>query len=230
MNNKISVVTSVTNRRDALRSEQNTSGAHFIAYVDEITDSPVWEQRPACRLFTSARRNSRIHKLLIHQYVDSGYSLWMDANISLRVPAEQLIDEWLGQHDIAMFRHRVRHCLYQEARICGQLQLDDPQVIAAQTAAYRAQGFPEDAGLGEACVILRRHTAAVERFNNAWWSEYSRHSVRDQISLMVAARKASVSLNLITPTRFEHPYFASAPRLPGIETPVQLPREAMDIC
>lgn len=127
--NLISVVTSVTNRRDALRESQTTDGAQFIAYVDEMNPSSVWEQRQACQQFKSPRRNSRIHKLLIHQYVDTKYSLWMDANISLHVPAEQLIDEWLDGHDIAAFKHRVRTCLYNEAEICAHLKLDDPAII-----------------------------------------------------------------------------------------------------
>lgn len=200
-----------------LREDQVTTRARFIAYVDEPKISNTWEQRAACRNFVSSRRNSRMHKILIHQYVDTEYSLWMDANVALRVPAEQLIDEWLGDHDIAMFKHRIRDCIYDEAEVCSNLRLDDPSLISRQTDAYMLRGFPRNAGLGEASVILRRHTKAVETFNNAWWSEYCRYAVRDQISLMVAARETSTVLNLITPTKFDHPHFQISPRAPGIE-------------
>lgn len=230
MGNLISVVTSCTNGRDTLNDDQVTTGARFIAYVDRTAPSTVWEQRPAYGQFISPRRNSRIHKILIHQYVESEYSLWIDANIRLLVPAGRLIDEWLGKHDMAIFKHRLRDCVYDEAQICAELELDDPEVIREQTRHYRAKNYPSGDGLAEACVILRRHTRTVEQFNNAWWSEYSRHSVRDQISLMIAARNASVSLNLITPTRFDHPYFHCEPRPPGMEREVQLPPNVLEIC
>jgi len=179
--------------------------------------SEVWTLRAACNNFSSHRRNSRIHKILIHQYVDADYSLWMDANVSLRAPVAQLIDEWLKDHDIAMFKHRKRDCVYDEADICAELRLDSPELIYEQKQAYRTRRYPDHNGLGEASVILRRHTSKIREFNNAWWSEYCRFSVRDQIGGMVAAHETSTAINLITPTKFHHPYFQISPRPPGVE-------------
>jgi hypothetical protein len=154
----------------------------------------------------------------------------MDANIKLLVPAERLIDEWMQEHDIAIFKHRIRNCIYEEAKLCADLKLDDPDLIYEQVQNYHALNYPRNMGLAEACVILRRNCTAIENFNNAWWSEYSRYSVRDQISLMVAARKTKISLNLITPTKFEHSYFHSEPRAPGMEHEVSFPANIMELC
>ena len=217
MKEKISVVTACIGGRDSLFEDQVVDDAHFFAYVDNITTSSVWEQRLAHGNFISSRRNSRIHKILIHQYVDTEYSRWMDANIKLLVPARQLVDEWLDGHDIAILKHRLRECIYQEAEVCATRHLDSPALIQEQVQSYRKQNFPENQGLAEACLILRRHNRAVENFNNAWWSEYCRYSARDQISLMVAAQKSSVSIRLVTPVRFENPYFYSESRPPTME-------------
>jgi hypothetical protein len=230
MTNSIAVVTACTNGRDNLSEDHVLDGADFIAYVDQLEPSSVWEQKQAHSNFHSARRNSRIHKILIHQYVDTEYSIWMDANVRLLVPAERVVKEWLKNHDIGIFRHRIRDCLYDEAELCAALHLDKPEIIREQVELYRKQNYPRGQGLAEACVIVRRHTAAVENFNNAWWAEYCRHSVRDQISLMVAARKASVPLNLVTPGRFDHPFFHSTPRPPGMEYSVKLPANVLEIC
>jgi hypothetical protein len=51
--------------------------------------------------------------------------------------------------------------------------------------------------LCECGLIIRRHTKAVAQFNDAWWSEYCRHSVRDQISFMFVAKQAGLNFAVI---------------------------------
>ena len=216
--NLITVFTCCTDRRDALRSDQNTDGAHFRAYVDTpVEKDRCWSHMPASTLFSSARRNARMHKILSHQFTDTEYSIWLDANVALRVPARRLVDEYLGDADLAVFRHRTRACTYDEAARCRELALDATDVIDAQVGQYRAAGLPAGLGLPETSVVIRRHSAAVRRFNNAWWSELCRHSVRDQIGFMYAARDTGLTVNLFTPTKFEHPYFSMTVRPAGAE-------------
>lgn len=214
----ITVYTSATNGRDGLREQQCTDGAKFIAFVDAPSASPsVWAQTLAPDLCKSARRNARMCKILSHQYVDTEYSVWMDANVSLAVPARRLVDDYLADADLAVFRHRTRDCTYEEGERCGELGLDDRAVIAEQLRRYRANGLPGKLGLPETTVVIRRHGEAVRRFNDAWWSELCRHSVRDQISFMYAARSSGLRVHFITPTKFDHPYFSMTVRPPGSE-------------
>lgn len=202
----ISVVTALNAGKDHLRDDQTTGDAKFIAYTDQT--SKLWEVRPIYDRFASPRRNSRIHKLQIHQYVDTEYSIWMDANLALRVPPEQIVSEWLKDYDIAVFKHPERDCIYDEAMICATHRLDDPEIIIEQAVKYEKAGFTKKRGLAECNVIVRRHTPKIEAFNNAWWSEYCRHSVRDQISFMYVADKLGMRVNYITPcARWGHPYF-----------------------
>lgn len=216
--NLITVFTCCTGRRDTLRGDQNTEGAHFRAYVDAQTkQDSCWSHMPASTLFSSARRNARMHKILSHQFTDTDYSIWVDANVALRVPARRLVDEYLGDADLAVFRHRTRACTYDEAARCRELALDDTDVIDAQVRRYRAEGLPAGLGLPETSVVIRRHSNAVRRFNDAWWSELCRHSVRDQIGFMYAARDTGLAINLFTPTKFEHPYFSMTVRPAGAE-------------
>jgi len=46
-------------------------------------------------------------------------------------------------------------------------------------------------------MIIRRHTKKIEQFNNAWWAEYCRFSVRDQLSFMYCLDKIGIPVNLI---------------------------------
>jgi hypothetical protein len=204
---EITVVTSVVAGKDPLIEEQCFDGAKFVAYTDFKKDKSGWDIKPAYDRFKSPRRNSRQPKIQIHQYVDTKYSLWVDANVQLLVPAKKIIDEWLKDADIAVCKHNNRDCIYDEALVCSQARLDDPEVIIEQVVKYEKEGFGKHRGMGECTVIARRHTEKVEQFNNYWWSEHCRHSVRDQISFMYAADKAGIKVKLIEPNVYHNPYF-----------------------
>lgn len=131
--------------------------------------------------FKDPRRNAKIYKILSHLYDDSEYSIWIDANIELKVPYREMID-LLGDKDIAVLRHPERSCLYQEADVCQQWKKDDYNLIEEQIQRYIKEGFKEKQGLWFCGVIIRRHTGAIKRLNEQWWAEICRGSVRDQIS------------------------------------------------
>jgi hypothetical protein len=192
----ITVITSLTGGKDTLRDDQTLGQAEWVAFTDEAT-SNVWNVKPVYDKFKSARRNSRIHKMLPHLFVNSRYSIWIDANLSLRIPPEEVVERYLKNHDIAMFAHPSRDCLYDEALVCAKNGLDDPEIIIEQVKTYEDKGFGKHKVLPECNVIIRRHTDKVREFNEAWWAEYCRYSVRDQISCMYTADKVGLDINIV---------------------------------
>lgn len=178
----ITVYTSITASKDSLIEDQKKGNARFIAFVDSSIPSETWECKESYKQFTDPRRNSRIQKILAHQYIDSEYSIYIDGNIKLLKTPEELIEKYLKDCDIAFYKHPNRDCLYDEAIQCAKQRLDDPEVIIEQAKKYEDSGFAKHKGLCECGIIFRRHTPKIEAFNNAWWSEYCRHSRRDQIS------------------------------------------------
>lgn len=194
---EITVITSITGAKDLLIDSQKRGKANFVAYLDKPYSSSTWEIRKAYYGFIDARRNSRIPKLLSHQFSDTEYSIWIDGSISLLKPPEKLIERYLRDHDIAVFKHPMRDCIYGEAMKCAVAGLDDPEVIIEQVSTYERAGYAKNKGLCECGVILRRHTSKVKEFNEAWWSEYCRHSNRDQISFMYAVDRVGIRVNMI---------------------------------
>lgn len=147
--------------------------------------------------FKDNRRNSRIQKILAHQYINTRYSIYVDANIKLLITPEEIIEKYLKDADIAVFKHPNRDCLYDEATTCAVRDLDDPEIIIEQAVAYENSGYAKHKGLFECCIVIRRHTEKVEQLNNAWWAEYCRHSKRDQISFPYAVNKVGIRVNAI---------------------------------
>lgn len=197
---RIAIYTSITGGKDSIKEPRSQDGVDQVLFTDRPDDhgGSAWEARSACKLFADPRRNSRAHKLLAHQYlVGYDYSLWVDGSIQLLASARDLADTYLRDADVAMFRHPERDCLYAEATVCADAGHDDAGVLAEQVARYRRAGHPEHDGLNECAVILRRHNERVAAFDDAWWSEYCRHSCRDQVSVNYVLRALGVRLATI---------------------------------
>ena len=64
-----------------------------------------------------------------------------------------------------------------------------------QVERYKIEGYPENLGLSECTVILRRHTNQIKEFNEAWWEEIKNGSRRDQLSFDYVARKMNLKVN-----------------------------------
>ena len=113
---KIEVITSITGNKDILNDNQVKGNAKFICYTDNPDlKSDTWEIRPAFNKFKDPRRNSRIHKIMIHKYSNADITIWIDGNIELVISPEEIVEKYLGDYDLAMFKHGSRNCIYDEA-------------------------------------------------------------------------------------------------------------------
>lgn len=206
----IEVVTSITGDKDWIRDDQVVGGAVFTCFTDNPgMKSSVWDIKPSYSLFVDPRRNSRIHKLMIHKYSDAKYTIWIDGNIRLLMPPEEIVEKILGDYDMAMFMHGGRDCLYEEAIVCATLGLDDPEIIIEQAKHYEDSGFPKHRGLLSGGFIVRRNNQKTRDLNEAWWADYCRFSRRDQLSLMPAIDKVGVRVNMMPERWVQHDGFAS---------------------
>jgi len=193
----IVVYTAITGDYDTLKPQPIAASPDIscVAFLDQPTEAPPWRALPVHTGFSDANRNAKIHKILPHRYFpNAAYSLWIDGSVTIRFTDSitLLIERYLADCDLVVFEHRARTCVYQEASVCMQRRLDDPAVIWQQVCRYTRAGYPANAGLAECPVILRRHTPAVNAFNEAWWEEITHSSRRDQLSFNYVARQVGM--------------------------------------
>lgn len=154
--------------------------------------------------FKSPVMNAKIYKILAHKFLDTDISIWLDGNIYLLVPSEQLIKEWLGEADMAVFEHNHHWTIYQEVEVIRKMFKSRPWIYAE--AKEQIKNYP-DLPLSMCGMIIRRHTSLVERFNNAWWAEICRYGQRDQLSFPVVLRRfPDLKVNYIKGNIKNHPY------------------------
>lgn len=174
------------------------SGVQFYAFLDRVQPSRTWKVLPAKESFQTLRLNAKFHKILSHvSFPESEITLWIDGAIEI-LPTTSLlnfIDSFLSDADIAVFHHRFRYCVYQEAIHCIHQKNDTPAVIRAQIYRYTQEGYPANNGLMECSILLRRNTKKIRQFNELWWSEIQTGSIRDQISFPYVARKIGIKIN-----------------------------------
>lgn len=184
--------TAIFGGRDTLKDPALvTPGCRYICFTDTPLRSDVWEIVKVSPP-RDPRREARRYKLLPHRLIDGRHSLWVDGSFRIHADVGDVIGRYLESADIAVFAHPDRDCVYDEADVCLQLGLDDPEVIRQQIGRYRAAGIPRHAGLSASGVLLRRHTAPIVALNEAWWRECDGGSCRDQLSFDVCLRALGI--------------------------------------
>ena len=157
-------------------------------------------------IFKDNRMNAKLPKILSHKFI-SGDTIWTDANIRLLVPAEQLIDEWLGDDDIIVFSHPWRKNSYEEIERCIKKYPEYKEILIEQKNKYISENF-NGGKLAECGMIIRKNNFKVAEFNEAWWAEICRWSSRDQISFpYVISKFPSLKVNYIKGNVRKHEYF-----------------------
>ena len=142
-----------------------------------------WKIRKIGSMDPDPRRASRHPKMMPHKYFpNTEFTIYLDANVQLLRSPTDVIKDLLRGKNMALFPHPERSCIYQEAKKCLEYKKADPDQVSEQLKFYREQDFPTEFGLTACWVIVRRNTAKVQQFGEAWWALYSRFSRRDQLS------------------------------------------------
>ena len=163
--------------------------------------------------------NSKIYKILSHKYFpEHDNSIWIDANINLKVDIKVLLDEFLKDADIALFHAPFSDCIYKRVEaIKTRLHSKYHKILDEQILTYKKDGFPAEYGMGQCGMIIRKNNDIVSEFNERWWSEICRYTNRDQVSFPYVwwKMKDRIKIKLIKGQGNvrSHPYFTYTPHL-----------------
>ena len=184
------IYTPLVGNYDTLKDpEYVMKGWDYLCFSNDLQqkDYTTWQIRPIPHPEKDKLRQSRYAKLNPHKLLaDYEYSLWMDANIEVVSPLfEQVINDRLAAGPlISIPKHPQRNCIYKEAEVCIHKGKDFKWTIKRQIDYLKSNNFPENHGLYENNIILRKHNDhKIVLLSEDWWKLYRAFSNRDQLSL-----------------------------------------------
>lgn len=182
----------------------------YVCFTDMKLPDLGWEYRRPVFQFPDHRLTARAHKVMSHAlFPDSHQTMWHDATHTL-VRTFDEVSKYLGDYDIATFKHPERNCVYDEAEVCRRLGKDHGDRIDFHLGMLERMGYPRNNGLAETSVVVRQ-TALMQTFETFWFQLLSAGSVRDQLSFDVAIWHENTGYGLIPGSRTSSDYFEYRP-------------------
>lgn len=144
------------------------------------------------------RRESRKYKISYYKYLSQyKYTIYLDGSIEMLISPKEAIKKYLNGADIAAHKHPWRDCIYKEARECWRIGYIGEVNYKRQIEFLRSQKYPEENGLTENGVLIRRNTTDMMRLADLWQRIYDDFTQRDQLSFCYCCWKLNIKYNII---------------------------------
>ncbi len=210
---EIAVYTVILDDYDPLRKPLHPrlkEEADFYCFTNSSITSDFFTIVPIEKKFDNASLTNRYYKILSHPLLkDYKYTIYLDGSLQIITSTLQsLIDKVLGNHDIALFKHRFRDCIYEEAKAVIYHRRADHETVYNHVKRYSQEGYPENLGLIEGGVIIRNNQSGqLKEFMQTWWQEICHHVPRDQLSFSYVKWKDPVRTAFIPGSIAENHFF-----------------------
>lgn len=155
-----------------------------------------WKVKPLVFNKLTNVKNARWHKVNAHKlFPEYVCSLWIDGQITVNNDNLQKLCEDLLKKDVvcATPAHPVRKCIYDEAEIIKEYNIDFPEIVNAEMNVLKKHHYPEKNGLAETNIVFRQHNK-IKPLLRLWWKMIKNYSKRDQLSFNYAVWKTKTPL------------------------------------
>ena len=142
------------------------------------------------------RRSARHFKALPGLYMPkASMFIWTDMTHEVNVHPKDIKQLYVRDNDIALFRHELRDCVFQEASAVLQYKMDSQDNVDRQLQMYTKDKYKPRSGLWETPGVVRMNTPKMLQVGMMWWEMMCKYSSRDQISLPYVLDKMNVEVS-----------------------------------
>ena len=198
---KICVYTCITGNYDNLQDvEIEDKKVDFICFTNNKNiKSDTWKVIYVEDESLNNHQLSRKIKMLGTDYINENYdiSVWQDASAIWQKKPSDFVKEYFNG-DFSACIHNERNSVFDEAKEVIRLRRDDIKVVQKHINFLKKEKFPDNLGLLEMTVFIKKHNdPVVKETMRIWFETYLKYSKRDQLSFMYAVWKTGLKLNPI---------------------------------
>ena len=89
----------------------------YVCFTDRWKKVKPWEIKLVRPQYKDLRKENRKYKILAHKYFKNyDYSIYIDGNYKIICDLSKYVKVLLKENDIAVQKHLVRNCIYEEAK------------------------------------------------------------------------------------------------------------------
>ena len=196
---RIVVYTCITGGYDSIKEPSFvTPGVDYVCFTDNLSmKSKTWDIRPIpdeLLGYTKVKQQRGV-KILPHRYLpEYDISVWVDGNMDVKGNIVDYLKTFdFNTYSVFIPEHPARKCIYKEKDACVRIKkITGDGIILAnkQMERYRKEKFPENNGLVQTNIVIRKHNDEYsKKLMELWWSELKEYSHRDQLSFNYALWK-----------------------------------------
>lgn len=210
---EIAVYTVIADNYEPLRKPLHRKllkEADFYCFTNTSISSDYYNIVNVEKVDGSATLTNRYYKILSPAILENyKYTIYIDG--AFKVVTESLrplIEHVLAENDVALFKHRDRVCVYDEAKEIIRRRKANEKEVYRHVKRYSREGYPKNGGLIEAGVIVRNNqSSAMKKFVQEWWAEFYNNAHRDQLSFNYVLHKHPIKLAYIPGNIMNNDFF-----------------------
>jgi len=177
-------------------------GVDYHAFVDTNSSNDKWVTHSPISFSNdpiySNRRNAKVYKVLPFAFLpEYDYYFWVDSTHILEANPAEVIEAYLKDSDVAVFKHPERDCIYIEGNFVKQIGFDYSNLLEDQLSFYKDIDYPKHNGLYELPARVQRNTELTQKMGWMWWEQICMFSSRDQISFPFVCHQLGIKPSIL---------------------------------
>lgn len=241
-NKRIAVVTAIYGAYDNLKEPTdviNRDSVDWFCFTEDTNmKSPIWkvtntpyhtqngkEEYKQYKNYYDNIKEDKVRNMMSAKYykiktheidILKGYEyyVWVDGSLLLRPEfvnnIQKLVDK---NYELINFKHPERSNIKDEMQLSIQMGKYVNQDIPTQYEAYMKDGFPDDLGLFECTMIIKKNVPRINEVFDLWWIHNLQYSYQDQISYTYCLWKKGVKPDyVINEPVFNNPNYSYSDR------------------
>ena len=217
------VYTALLGKYDKIHTVNKEKGYDYFMFTDQDFNNHSncnWTILPLAKTDNLGKKNisklQRFYKTHPHLFfMNYDLSIYVDSSYGIKGNLDEFLLRILSPNiSIYFLEHSTRNCIYKEFNAVLSSKKENLQIVNSVKERYNKQKFPDNVGLGDNSLIVRKHNdKKCINLMNHWYNEIAFYSHRDQLSFGYIFWKNGYKIVKYISKKYSSQYFQQYPHL-----------------